>query len=225
MLPTFKFFALLSLIALCGCASTKLSITTSPPDQLCGAAVAPLETTIFWTAHWRPDQKEPARRELAAEKGIRKFVSSQPCLSQAPIHRLPVRGADRSEQELRALALESAPGSKTIITIVVRELGPVVLIGIPMGLRGGTEVLMGTYVFDAPRKATLYRTQVAWEYGGPLFLRSADELDKDMSAALCAVFSPEPQLTCPLATGIRTERHAKMTHPRWRRPGETMSSE
>lgn len=225
MPPIAKIFALISLIALCGCASTKLSTTTPPPDQLCGASVTPLETTIFWTAYWRPDQKEPARRELAAEKGIKEFVSSQPCLAQAPIRRLPVLGESRSEQELRALALKSAPASKTVIAIVVRELGPVVFIGIPMGLRGGTEVLMEAYVFNAPREATLYRTEVAWEYGGPFFLRSASELDKDMNAALCAAFSVEPQLTCPLAAGIRTERHARMKHPRWWRPGETASSE
>lgn len=225
MLPIAKFFTLLSLIALCGCASTKLSTTTSPLDQLCGASGTPLETTIFWTAYWRPNQKEPARRELAAEKGIKKFVSSKPCLAQAPIHRLPILGESRSEQELRALALKSAPGSKRIITIVVRELGPVVFIGIPMGLRGGTEVLMEAYVFSAPREATLYRTEVAWEYGGPFFIRSADELDEDMNAALCAVFSVDPQLTCPLATGIRTERHARMKHPRWPRPSETEPAE
>ncbi|MFC4424834.1 hypothetical protein [Deinococcus navajonensis] len=211
-------FAAIALL-LSGCATTRLSATGTPPGKICSTDHSQVPTTIFWTTYWRPDQKEPALREAAALHGMETFASGQPCLTTSRIQRLPLTSL-LSEQEMLALTASLAPESRRSIIIVVRELGPMVRLGFPVLVAGGTEVMMELLVLDAPGKKAVFHTRVHWEHGGPFYLRDTANLDKDMSAALCAAFNVQETIGCSSSRKTSVTWSMESNPVRWFRPGE-----
>lgn len=187
--PTLTLISVLLLVIflLVGCASTTVTTTGSPlKEPLCQPSKPSIPTLVYWGTKWRPDQKEPQLREAVALRGIQDFLSRSGCLSVVAIHRLTTEQAWASNEELIRLASISNFKPARIVLVVVRELGPRLLIGIPVIVEGGTEVVVEVHVLDARTSQLLANTQVTWRNGGPFVIKGIKTLDQDMSAALAA---------------------------------------
>ena len=136
--------------------------------------------------HMEVKPPAPQLREAAALRGIQDFLSRSGCLSVVAIHRLTTEQAWASNEELIRLASISNFKPARIVLVVVRELGPRLLIGIPVIVEGGTEVVVEVHVLDARTSQLLANTQVTWRNGGPFVIKGIKTLDQDMSAALAA---------------------------------------
>lgn len=175
--------------ALFACASTKVEISGSAPKEpLCQAGAEKLSTLVYWGPQWRPDQKEPPLREAAALRGIQDFFANSRCAANANIRRLPSEAAATvpSDEQLLRLAAAAAPAADRVVLIVVRELGPKLLIGIPVIVEGGTEVVIDVRVLDLHTSESLVNVRTHWKSGGTFVVKGVKTLDQDMSAALRA---------------------------------------
>ena len=190
---------LASLVATCllaGCASTKVEITGSQlKAPLCETGAPPVSTLVYWSSKWRPDQKEPARREAAALRGIQDFLRRSRCLSVLSVNRLATAQVPASDDALIRLASSANQKPERVLLIVVRELGPRLLLGLPVIEEGGTEVLVDVRVLDGTTAKSLANTQTLWRNGGRFVIKGVKTLDQDMSAALAAtlMFNQDPR--------------------------------
>jgi len=174
-----------------GCASTKIETTGSPlKEPLCQAGGPALATVVYWGVQWRPDQKEPPLREAAALRGIEDFLTHANCLSVGGVHRLPAAEAVPSDEALLRLADALPVKAERVVHIVVRELGPRLVIGVPVIVEGGTEVLIDVRVLDTRDTTSLAHTRTLWRNGGVFVIKGVETLDQDMSAALRATLMP-----------------------------------
>lgn len=179
-------------LGLLGCASTRVDTTGTPMQAaLCEAAGRPLSLRVYWMPRWRPDQKEPERREAAALQGMQDYFADMPCVSAADIRRL---GADTTavptDDELLRLGAAATPVPDRLLLIVVRELGPKLSIGLPVLLEGSTEVVLELRVLDTRSAALLAYARVHWENGGTFVVKGVRTLPQDMRAALHSVLTP-----------------------------------
>lgn len=182
---------LAALSVLAGCASTNIETTGSPlKAPLCQVGASALTTIVYWSPQWRPDQKEPLLREAAALRGIEDFAARTNCLGIAGIHRLPAGNSLPSDEEVIRLAASSSVVPERIILVVVRELGPRLIVGIPVIVEGGTEVLIDVRVLNPKISAPLAKTRTLWRNGGTFVIKGVKTLDQDMSAALSAALMP-----------------------------------
>jgi hypothetical protein len=149
-------------LALAGCASTKVETTGTAERPLCRPELSAL---VAWTPAWRPDQKDVAGREAAAQRGIERFFAGSGCFSKTVVR--------------RSSAVES--GFQRVIFITVRELGPVIRIGVPYLLAGGTEVVLDIRILDTPADF-----RVHWKNGGAFVIKGVGTLEQDMVSALAA---------------------------------------
>ncbi len=187
---TFTIFS--ALIFLAGCATTKVEITGSPLKQsLCQIGSPAISTAVYWGTQWRPDQKEPLLREAAALRGIQDFLSRSSCITVAGIYSLPANQALNSDEELMRLATTTSPKPERVLFIVVRELGPRLIIGLPGIVEGGTEVLLDVRVMNLLTSEPLANVQTSWRNGGTFVIKGIKTLDQDMSAALSATLFPD----------------------------------
>lgn len=174
---------------LSGCASTTVDHTGAALEApLCRSDGPAVSTLVFWGTQWRPDQKEPQLREAAALRGIEDFLARTGCLKLADLRRLPLGEPLPAGPGLSAAALSA--GAERVLFIVVRELGPRLLIGIPVIVEGGTEVLLDVRVLDARTSALLADTRTLWRNGGTFVIKGVKTLDRDMSAALDVTLMP-----------------------------------
>jgi hypothetical protein len=139
---------------------------------------------VYWAPQWRPDQKEPALREAAAQRGIERFFGDLSCISGIRKH----SGEVPSDAEL--LRLAGSPAPDRVVLIVVRELGPKLVIGIPAIVEGGTEVLIDVRVLDVRGARSLAEVRTHWQDGGTFVIKGVESLDQDMRAALAAALMP-----------------------------------
>jgi hypothetical protein len=180
-------------IALLGCATTKVEMSgTSMQAPLCQDGVHDLSAVVYWLPKWRPDQKEPPLREAAALRGIQGFFAAAGCISRVDIRRLPDGTFEEAppDEELLHLATGVMPAPDRVFLIVVRELGPKLLIGIPVILEGGTEVVIEVRALNARTSESTANVRTHWQNGGKFVLRGVKSLDRDMSAALRATLMP-----------------------------------
>ena len=148
-----------------GCASTTVDMSgPGARERWCDPSLSAL---VLWTPDWRPDQKDVPAREAAAQRGIDRFFSGSGCFSKAVVH--------------RSSTVEA--GFQRVIFIKVRELGPIVVIGSPSILEGGTEVVLDIKVLDTPAE---FRTH--WKNGGAFVIKGVGTLEQDMAEALGAAF-------------------------------------
>jgi hypothetical protein len=127
------------LLLLPSCASTKVETTGAKMQQpFCNAGGEKLSALVYWGPQWRPDQKEPERREAAAVRGIESFFSDSACVARFDVRRLPgERMAEvPSDEALLKLAAAASPRPDKALVVVVRELGPILRIGIPSIVEG-----------------------------------------------------------------------------------------
>lgn len=172
-----------------GCASTKVETSgTSMKTPLCQPNGDRISVVSFWQAKWRPDQKEPEAREVAAARGIEDFFASTPCIGKAEVRRLTGREpTDKtSDAELVRLAMISTSRVDRVLLITVRELGPKLLVGIPVIVEGGTEVVLEIREIDAHSSQAVADFKTHWQNGGTFVVKGVATLPSDMKSALQA---------------------------------------
>jgi hypothetical protein len=178
---------------LTGCASTKVETTgTTMQEPVCKPGARKISALVYWGPQWRPDQKEPERREAAALHGIENFLTNSECLARFDVRRLP--GGNTAElptdESLLKQASAAAPPADKVLVIVVRELGPILRIGIPSIVEGATEVVLELRLLDVPTSTAQANVRTHWSNGGTFVVKGVGSLDRDMSAALAAALTP-----------------------------------
>jgi hypothetical protein len=169
---------------LAACASTDVTISPSPQSPVCDRKATSL---VLWAPQWRTEQKDVAAREAAAAAGLSNFFARSECFARVELRR--VRG-------LSPAAVTSEPGAyggqfNTLVTIAVRELGPVVkLLSSASLVEGGTEVVLEVTssqprLPNQPREFTVH-----WRNVGPGIVKGVASLPDDMSAALRSGLQP-----------------------------------
>lgn len=181
------------LFVLPSCASTKVDTTGAKMQQpFCNAGGGKLSALVYWGPQWRPDQKEPERREVAAQRGIDAFLADSACVARFEMRRLPGGGMAEvpSDEALLKQAAAASPRPDKVLVIVVRELGPILRIGIPSIVEGGTEVVLELRLLDVPTSSAQANVRTHWSNGGTFVVKGVGSLDRDMSAALAAALTP-----------------------------------
>jgi hypothetical protein len=175
--------ALLAAVMAAGCASTTVQTTGNALKAPLCVPGRTLPVAVYWLPRWRYEQKEREQREAAAQKGLDDFLADTPCLATTGAHRLLTAPQD---EEL----VHASPRAERYVVITLYELGPLLEIGVPSIVRGGTEVVLDVKVLDPRAPAPLAASRTRWRHGGLFYLKGTGELDKDMAAALRAALSP-----------------------------------
>jgi hypothetical protein len=190
-----RFLTVLFLLALTGCASTQVQTKGQPMTRpLCEADAAKGSVSVLWGPVWRADQKEPPLREAAALKGIQAYFEAQACISPLHIRRveIPVDYAQLNGPKLIDLAGAQGVDADRVVLLVVRELGPKLIIGIPTLIEGGTEVVLEAQVAERNSAKSLAQVQTHWQKGGPFYIKGVKSLDQDMRTVLGLLFDAPP---------------------------------
>ena len=77
-----------------------------------------------------------------------------------------------------------------MLVIVVRELGPILRIGIPSIVEGATEVVLELRLLDVATSSAQANVRTHWWNGGTLVVKGVGSLERDMSAALAVALTP-----------------------------------
>jgi hypothetical protein len=164
-------------VAACAATTTVHFAGTPPAGSLCQAPGQSLKALVLWDTRWRPDQKEPQRREAAAEQGINQFLAHSDCYADAEVRRGPA---------------DTAPGSvDRVVSITVRELGPVLKLLSSLALvDGGTEVVLDIAAFEPQRPGSRIGFSIYWQNGGHGVVKGVASLPNDMESALVAALKP-----------------------------------
>jgi hypothetical protein len=171
------------LLVLAGCATTTIETSGMRLQRsLCIDGTDSLPVAIYWRTQWRADQKEPQVREELAQKGIKRFIERHACLNVKEFEFLSAGPEQYSNQTLVQQATQA--GADQIVLVVVRELGPKLLIGVPYIVKGGTEVVIEVRVLSAATSAPMAEMRTHWENGGTFVVKGLWTLEEDMSAAL-----------------------------------------
>ncbi|MGY0197223.1 hypothetical protein ACWA7J_19320 [Leptothrix sp. BB-4] len=188
----------LATASLTGCAATQVQSSGELlRGPLCQPGSPPVSTVIYWAPQWRSDQKEPARREAAALRGIRDFADRTDCLAVSSIRRLAATQALSNDADLQRLPGYGPDAPALLLLVVVRELGPRLEIGLPWVIEGGTEASIEVRVVDTRTSTRLANTQTLWRNGGRWVIKGVSTLDRDMSAALSATLMPSAAKATP----------------------------
>ncbi|ODS61438.1 MAG: hypothetical protein ABS37_14660 [Acidovorax sp. SCN 65-108] len=163
---------------LSGCASTAVVLTPSPQAPVCDPTATAL---VLWAPQWRLDQKDVVSREQAAEAGMNDFFRSSGCFARTELRRVTRLGPAAVAAELSA----SNDRIDRVVTIEIRELGPVVkLLSSAALVEGSTEVVFHVGVHSPQPGAGAREFAVNWRNGGPGVVKGVESLPADLSAAL-----------------------------------------
>lgn len=145
--------------ALAGCATTTVTVMPSPQTPVCSNTASAL---VLWAPQWRPNQKDVQEREAAAEAGLKRFLHSSECFASSDLRRLP-------NTTFPAVAAEATSTKKKfnkVVTITIRELGPVIkLLSSPALIHGGTEVLFQVDEYILPSAVPTRTFTIHWQNG------------------------------------------------------------
>ena len=187
-LPRSAFVAFFALVVLAGCATTKVETTGSSLGKpICLPEKPAVNTLVLWGPQWRSDQKEPQLREAAAYRGIQDFLGRIGCIAVTEVKKLSWGEHPPSNEALLRIAASSKPEPELVLFVIVRELGPRLVIGIPNIVEGGTEVKIDVRVLETQTSESLADTQSLWRNGGIFVIKGVSTLDRDMSSALSSV--------------------------------------
>ena len=92
------------------------------------------------------------------------------------------------------MAHEAGDAPNRVILLVVRELGPRLLLGLPSLIEGGTEVVLEVRVTAQDSTTSLANFRTHWQKGGPFYIKGVKTLGADMETTLGVAFS-NPQKT------------------------------
>lgn len=169
---------------LAACVSTAVTLTPSPQAPVCDRAATAL---VLWAPQWRHDQKDVAAREEAAASGLSSFFAGSGCFARTELRR-----ANNLSPATVASELASSGGQfNAVVTIAVRELGPVVkLLSSAALIEGGTEVVLQVSARSPQPDGQAREFTVHWRSGGPGVVKGTASLPNDMSAALNSGLQP-----------------------------------
>lgn len=172
-------------VLLAACASTtSVTLTPSPQAPVCDRTATAL---VLWAPQWRADQKDVPAREEAAAAGLREFLAGSGCFARAELRRVGSLGPGAAASALAA----SGTGVDTVVTIGVRELGPVVkLLSSAALVEGGTEVVLQVGAGAARAGSPAREFTVHWRSGGAGVVKGVASLPEDMAAALRSGLQP-----------------------------------
>ncbi len=169
---------------LAACASTAVVLTPSPQAPVCERSATAL---VLWAPEWRADQKDVALREAAAASGLSSFFSGSGCFASTELRRT-------GHLDTAAIATElAASGARfdAVVTIRVRELGPVVkFFSSAAFVEGGTEVVLQVSTRPAQSLGRVREFMVHWRNGGLGVIKGVASLPEDMNAALHSGLQP-----------------------------------
>ncbi|MEY4753382.1 MAG: hypothetical protein RJA44_1057 [Pseudomonadota bacterium] len=187
-LPSLKTLLLGAALLLSGCASTTVTLRPEPQLPVC----APQSTALLlWMPQWRPDQKDVAQREQAAAAGLERFLSNSICFAQWQLHRVESLAPSQWQALLREAATALTPAPTRVVTLRLRELGPVVkLLASAALIEGGTEVVLEVAEYDTASVTPLREFSLHWRHGGPGVIKGVASLPEDMAAALTEALQP-----------------------------------
>jgi hypothetical protein len=190
--PSLVFACLIALLA--GCAATKVEDSgEAMAAPLCRLEGEKISVLALWSPKWRRDQKEPELREAAALQGLQEFLSTTTCIGSAEVRQLNAsQASDRlSDEQLMKIASAASPIPDRVLLIVVHELGPKLVVGIPNLVEGGTEVVLDIRVIDAHTARPLADLKTHWQNGGKFVITGVKSLPRDMRSALNAALMLE----------------------------------
>lgn len=171
-------------LLLAACASTNVTLSPSPQVPVCDRSASAL---VLWAPQWRPDQKDVAAREEAAASGLSSFFASSGCFARTELRRVSSLSPSVVNAELAA----SAGQFSAVVTIAVRELGPVVkLLSSASLVEGGTEAVLQVTSSRLQPSSQPREFTVHWRHGGPGVVKGVASLASDMSAALRSGLQP-----------------------------------
>lgn len=179
------------LLGLAGCVSTTIETAgTTLEEPFCRTGAVAVPTVVAWGAQWRSDQKEPELREDAAARGLERFLAGACCIATEGVERFS--GAPPEDDALLRSVAAAHPSAQRAVLVVVRELGPWLLIGLPVPVRGGTEVVVEMRVLDVRTQQRLADVRTHWRSGGAFVVKGVASLDQDLVAALRAALRLDP---------------------------------
>lgn len=173
---------LVSALALAACSSATVQEATqvgTPP--LCSQGRALGAVLVVAETRWRPDQKEPALRQAMAQRAIESAVDLLPCgqvIAVTPI------GASSQQTNAEMLANNATAKADTLIRVRAEELGPQLIISIPVLWRVNSDAKMHVTALDARTGATLLEVEHRRTVGGPFTLRPAAMAEGEFATAL-----------------------------------------
>ena len=112
--------------------------------------------------------------------------------SVTELKRLLAEAGIPADTELVRKAAATSPQAERVVLVLVRELGPRLLIGLPVLVEGGTEVLVEVRVLDPVGSKVLADARTQWRNGGTFVIKGTKSLDTDMSSALAAALMSGP---------------------------------
>ncbi len=171
-------------VLLAACASTNVTLSPSPQAPVCDRSASAL---VLWAPQWRPDQKDVAAREEAAASGLASFFAGSGCFARTELRRVGSLSPSEVNTELGA----SGGQFNAVVTIAVRELGPVVkLLSSAALVEGGTEAVFQVTSRRLQPSSQAREFTVHWHHGGPGVVKGVTSLPSDMSAALRSGLQP-----------------------------------
>ena len=167
-----------------GCATTRVDISPVPQTPACDSAASAL---VLLAPQWRPNQKDVAKRETAAETGLKEFLLTSGCFAQFELRR-----PQSMTPAMVATEVASIHGQfNKVITVTICELGPVIRLLSSLALiDGGTEVVLQVGEYIPPAEAAIRAFTVHWQNSGPGVVKGVRSLPQDMQAALVMGLQP-----------------------------------
>lgn len=158
-------------LALAGCQATQVSATSQvgePP--LCAPGVDLGEVSVALSFRWRPDQKEPREREQMARQAIAKVFGTLRC------------GRFGGFVPPDAGVPSGAAGTR--VELVVRELGPELLISLPALWSVNADVDYAVTATDLASGKVRLRRSERRRYGGAFRVQGMDAVAQTFEQAL-----------------------------------------
>ena len=181
-------------LAVSGCASTQFEATGRTPTRaVCQTSGETISALVLWGSQWRPNQKEPAKREAAAQRGIELFFATSGCFSTVHIRRTANDQAANAltSAEIRAIAASEPTTPSRVLLITVRELGPILKLFASLALvEGGTDVELEIRSVAAATGEVAADFRTHWQHGGPWVIKGVATLEQDIGSALQSALQP-----------------------------------
>jgi hypothetical protein len=181
--------ALLVILALalsaCSSAADTQAVSTGAPP-LCAGGRDLGAVLVVAETRWRPDQKDVPTREAWAQRAIGHAFEGLPCgrvLAVTPI------AATSSESDASLLAAHAESAPQTLVRVRVEELGPQLLISIPVLWRVNSDAKFHVRAIDAASGAVLLELDHRRIVGGPFSLRPAAMAEGEFETALKQVLT------------------------------------
>ncbi len=187
--PSFERIAKLLSTGVCAallsaCARTAVTLTPAPQPPVCDHGATAL---VLWAPQWRADQKDGAAREQSAATGLSTFFAGSGCFARTELRRV---GNLSPTTASSALAASGGPFD-VVVTIGVRELGPVVkLLSSAALVEGGTEVVLQVSARSPQAAIQAREFTIHWRNTGPGVVKGVASLPGDMGAALRSGLQP-----------------------------------